>query len=83
MVSQELNSSDLWQRPLRGDGNIYFDHTGPVIGIKFGKLTFKTADSTSVFTVLEKGLDDLMDLCDTVSEKFTVSRDSFEQSKMQ
>jgi DNA-directed RNA polymerase I and III subunit RPAC2 len=41
------------------------------------------ADSTNVFAVLEKGLNDLMDLCDVVTEKFTLSRDSFEANKMQ
>ncbi|KAF3483713.1 DNA-directed RNA polymerase I and III 14 KDA polypeptide [Arthroderma uncinatum] len=46
-------------------------------------LRIQTYDSTNVFTVLEKGLDDLMDLCDVVTEKFTISRDNFEASKMQ
>ena len=32
---------------------------------------------SSAYDVLEKGLDDLMDLCDVVSEKFTTSRDQF------
>lgn len=39
-------------------------------------------DSTNVFEVLEKGLSDLMDLCDVVTEKFTIARDGFETSKM-
>ncbi|EGD90391.1 hypothetical protein H112_01848 [Trichophyton rubrum D6] len=46
-------------------------------------LRIQTYDSTNVFTVLEKGLSDLMDLCDVVTEKFTFSRDAFEASKMQ
>ncbi|EEQ32617.1 RNA polymerase subunit AC19 [Microsporum canis] len=46
-------------------------------------LRIQTYDSTNVFTVLEKGLSDLMDLCDVVTEKFTLSRDNFEASKMQ
>ncbi|KAK2861343.1 RNA polymerase subunit AC19 [Arthroderma sp. PD_2] len=46
-------------------------------------LRIQTYDSTNVFTVLEKGLNDLMDLCDVVTEKFTISRDNFEASKMQ
>ncbi|EZF28135.1 hypothetical protein H101_08184 [Trichophyton interdigitale H6] len=46
-------------------------------------LRIQTYDSTNVFTVLEKGLSDLMDLCDVVTEKFTLSRDAFEASKMQ
>ncbi|EGE08093.1 DNA-directed RNA polymerase I and III polypeptide [Trichophyton equinum CBS 127.97] len=46
-------------------------------------LRIQTYDSTNVFTVLEKGLSDLMDLCDIVTEKFTLSRDAFEASKMQ
>jgi len=31
--------------------------------------------------VLEKGLDDLMDLCDVVMDKFTVARDDFNAAK--
>lgn len=46
-------------------------------------LALEYTDSTTVFAVLEKGLDDLMDLCDVVTEKFTISRDNFEATKMQ
>lgn len=35
------------------------------------------ADNVNVYSVLEKGLSDLMDLCDVVSEKFVVARDAF------
>jgi DNA-directed RNA polymerases I and III subunit RPAC2 len=35
-----------------------------------------------VYAVLEKGLEDLMAMCDVVEEKFTVSRDEF-VNKMQ
>ena len=31
----------------------------------------------NVYDVLDKGLNDLMDLCDVVTEKFTVARDDF------
>lgn len=34
-------------------------------------------DGITVYDALEKGFDDLMDLCDIVIEKFTVARDSF------
>lgn len=34
-------------------------------------------DEASVYDVLEKGLNDLMDLCDIVVDKFTVARDEF------
>lgn len=34
-------------------------------------------DGTTVYDVLEKGFDDLMDLCDVVTDKFTASRDEF------
>jgi hypothetical protein len=34
-------------------------------------------DGVNVQDVLEKGLNDLMDLCDVVIEKFTISRDEF------
>ena len=30
---------------------------------------------------LEKGLDDLMDLCDVITDKFTIARDEFNASK--
>ncbi|KAI5310433.1 RNA polymerase subunit AC19 [Ascosphaera atra] len=46
-------------------------------------LRIQTYDSTNVFEVLEKGLNDLMDLCDAVTEKFTVARDQFNADKMQ
>lgn len=42
-------------------------------------LTART-DDVSVYDVLEKGLSDLMDLCDVVVDKFTVSRDEFSAS---
>lgn len=34
-------------------------------------------DNTTAMEALEKGLNDLMDLCDVVSDKFTVARDAF------
>ena len=34
-------------------------------------------DGTTVYDALEKGLDDLMDLCDVVTEEFTEARDRF------
>lgn len=34
-------------------------------------------DGTTVYDALEKGLDDLMDLCDVVTDKFTEARDRF------
>lgn len=34
-------------------------------------------DGVSVYTVLEKGLEDLMAMCDVVEEKFKVSRNDF------
>ena len=34
-------------------------------------------DDTTAIEALEKGLNDLMDLCDVVSDKFTVARDAF------
>lgn len=32
-------------------------------------------DGTTVYDALEKGLDDLMELCDVVETKFTTARD--------
>ena len=37
-------------------------------------------DNVSVFDVLRKGLDDLAELCDVVEEKFTESRDQFNEA---
>ncbi|MCJ1302308.1 RNA polymerase subunit AC19 [Hypocenomyce scalaris] len=37
----------------------------------------QTYEGTSVYDALEKGLDDLMDLCDVVADKFTLARDAF------
>ena len=34
-------------------------------------------DEVSVYTVLEKGLEDLMAICDVVERKFTIARDDF------
>lgn len=45
-------------------------------------LRIQTYDGVSVYTVLEKGLDDLMNLCDVVEEKFTIARDEF-KTKME
>lgn len=40
------------------------------------QLMFYT-DGVSVYAVLEKGLEDLMAMCDVVEEKFKLSRDDF------
>lgn len=37
-------------------------------------------DDVSAYDVLEKGLQDLADLCDVVVDKFTVSRDAFNEA---
>jgi len=37
-------------------------------------------DGVPIFDVLEKGLKDLADLCNVVTEKFTVARDGFPKS---
>ena len=34
-------------------------------------------EGTTVYDALEKGFDDLADLCDVVTEKFTEARDAF------
>ncbi|KAJ5552800.1 hypothetical protein N7507_004364 [Penicillium longicatenatum] len=49
-------------------------------------LRIQTSDSTTALEALEKGFNDLMDLCDVVTEKFTVARDQFNEensNKMQ
>ncbi|OCK98053.1 RBP11-like subunits of RNA polymerase [Cenococcum geophilum 1.58] len=40
-------------------------------------IRIQTYDNVSVYDVLEKGLNDLMDLCDVVMDKFTIARDEF------
>ncbi|GAM40846.1 DNA-directed RNA polymerase I and III 14 kDa [Talaromyces pinophilus] len=40
-------------------------------------IRIQTYDGTTAIEALEKGLNDLMDLCDVVSDKFTVARDAF------
>lgn len=39
------------------------------------------ADGKSAVDCLEKGLNDLMDLCDVVENKFTIARDGFNAEK--
>ncbi|CAG7929522.1 unnamed protein product [Penicillium olsonii] len=39
----------------------------------------QTTDSTTALEALEKGFNDLMDLCDVVTEKFTSARDQFNE----
>ncbi|KAJ5986712.1 hypothetical protein N7451_011077 [Penicillium sp. IBT 35674x] len=49
-------------------------------------LRIQTSDSTTALEALEKGFNDLMDLCDVVTEKFTAARDQFNEensNKMQ
>ncbi|KAJ5715121.1 uncharacterized protein N7483_012302 [Penicillium malachiteum] len=49
-------------------------------------LRIQTTDSTTALEALNKGFADLMDLCDVVTEKFTVARDQFNEdnsNKMQ
>ncbi|KAK2764900.1 RNA polymerase subunit AC19 [Arachnomyces sp. PD_36] len=46
-------------------------------------LRIQTYDTTTAIEALEKGLDDLMDLCDVTTEKFKVARDEFNASKAQ
>jgi len=41
----------------------------------------QTWEGTSPYDALEKGLDDLMGLCDVVTEKFTEARDEFNALK--
>ncbi len=46
-----------------------------------GLRSSNTADATTVYDALEKGLDDLMSLCDVVTDKFTQARDAFAQAQ--
>lgn len=38
-------------------------------------------DTTTALEALEKGFNDLMDLCDVVTEKFTAARDQFKEDR--
>ena len=38
-------------------------------------------DDTTATDALQKGLDDLMDLCDVVTDKFTTARNSFNEAE--
>ncbi|KAL9602608.1 MAG: hypothetical protein Q9219_001752 [cf. Caloplaca sp. 3 TL-2023] len=40
-------------------------------------LRIQTYEGTTVYDALEKGLDDLMDLCDAVESKFIAAKDEF------
>ncbi|QKX60041.1 uncharacterized protein TRUGW13939_07183 [Talaromyces rugulosus] len=44
-------------------------------------LRIQTYENTTAVEALEKGLDDLMDLCDVVTDKFTIARDNFNATK--
>ncbi|KAF2811411.1 RBP11-like subunits of RNA polymerase [Mytilinidion resinicola] len=44
-------------------------------------LRIQTYDKVSVYDVLEKGLNDLSDLCEVVMDKFTIARDEFNAKK--
>jgi hypothetical protein len=55
----------------------WFSISAPISDLINGPL-----DGVSVYAVLEKGLEDLMAMCDVVEEKFIVARDDF-VNKMQ
>ncbi|KAF1346472.1 DNA-directed RNA polymerase I and III 14 KDA polypeptide [Delphinella strobiligena] len=44
-------------------------------------LRIQTWDEVNVYDVLEKGLNDLMDMCDVVIDKFTIARENFNATK--
>ncbi|KAF1957620.1 RBP11-like subunits of RNA polymerase [Byssothecium circinans] len=46
-------------------------------------LRIQTYDGVNVYKVLEKGLNDLMDICDVVEEKFIAARDEHFGDTMQ
>ncbi len=64
----ELKNSDLWYAVL------------PIAATCETRLTVHS-EGTTVYDVLEKGFNDLMELCDVVTEKFTVARDEFDLNK--
>ena len=40
-------------------------------------MSFRFVEGTNAFEALEKGFDDLMDLCDVVADKFAEAREDF------
>ncbi|KAF2731101.1 DNA-directed RNA polymerase I and III 14 KDA polypeptide [Polyplosphaeria fusca] len=46
-------------------------------------LRIQTYDNVSVYDVLEKGLNDLMEMCDVVMDKFTIAREDFQAAMQQ
>lgn len=50
----------------------------PFVFLPCGPLSkYISSDTTTALEALEKGFNDLMDLCDVVTEKFTAARDQF------
>lgn len=49
--------------------------------LKFHTNPFTLSDTTTALEALEKGFNDLMDLCDVVTEKFTAARDQFKEDR--
>ncbi|CAF9911664.1 MAG: RNA polymerase subunit AC19 [Heterodermia speciosa] len=45
-------------------------------------LRIQTYEGTTVYEALEKGLDDLKDLCDVVLEKFEAARDDYNERQL-
>ncbi|MCJ1331265.1 RNA polymerase subunit AC19 [Thelotrema lepadinum] len=46
-------------------------------------IRIQTYEGTTVWEALQKGLDDLVDLCDVVEEKFIAARDEFNAERME
>ncbi|KAL1608285.1 RNA polymerase subunit AC19 [Paraconiothyrium brasiliense] len=46
-------------------------------------IRIQSYDNVDVFDILDKGLQDLMDMCDVVTEKFTIAREEFRNNQMQ
>ena len=57
------------------DSDIRYALTAGVKGNQL--LIYHLIDGTTVYDALEKGLEDLKDLCDVVLEKFVAARDDF------
>ncbi|KAF1966484.1 RBP11-like subunits of RNA polymerase, partial [Bimuria novae-zelandiae CBS 107.79] len=46
-------------------------------------LRIQSYDGVDVYDILDKGLQDLMDMCDVITDKFTIARDEFKANQMQ
>jgi hypothetical protein len=69
--------------PIHRKSRIYYPEENSKLTGKRVEIMWWTQqiENTTALEALEKGLDDLMDLCEVVTEKFTNTRDEFHASQ--